>query len=186
MTSTTFLSLISPGAVAAEKRYGVPAELCVTQAAIETGWGNRTIGNNWFGIKHAGRHNKSVDKITREVFSARTLENYRRRFPDRVVEVKQRRDGMFDVVCREPFADFDTLTDGCLDYAFMLSGGVNAYKRAWKQFQEDRDVERYARNIAAAYATDPGYGELIVKIMRQVNVKAACKKARDDGEDSDS
>lgn len=184
MTPTTFLSLISPGAVAAEKRYGVPAELCITQSAIETGWGKRTIGNNWFGIKHAGRHSKSIDKITREVFQARTLENYRKRFPDRIISVTQRPDGLFDIVCREPFADFDTVADGCLDYAFMLSGGVNAYKRAWKQYQHDRDVEKYARGIAAAYATDPGYGDLIVKIMKQRNVREACKNARNNAEKS--
>jgi flagellum-specific peptidoglycan hydrolase FlgJ len=57
------------GSVAAAKRLGCSAEAIVAQAALESGWGQYSIGNNVFGIKTAGVKpwtGKTREVVTRE------------------------------------------------------------------------------------------------------------------------
>ena len=52
-----FISLVAPGAIAAQHRYGVPAAVTIAQAIDESGWGQSelaTADHNLFGIKGAG------------------------------------------------------------------------------------------------------------------------------------
>jgi flagellum-specific peptidoglycan hydrolase FlgJ len=46
-----FIASIAPAAQASEKKYGVPASVTIAQAILESAWGKRAIGNNYFGIK---------------------------------------------------------------------------------------------------------------------------------------
>jgi flagellum-specific peptidoglycan hydrolase FlgJ len=46
-----FIASIAPLAQASEKKYGVPASVTIAQAILESAWGKRAIGNNYFGIK---------------------------------------------------------------------------------------------------------------------------------------
>lgn len=50
MTPEEFIPLVAPGA-RANREAGVPASVTIAQAAVESGWGERVIGNNLFGIK---------------------------------------------------------------------------------------------------------------------------------------
>ena len=53
-----FISLVAPGAIAAEQRYGIPAAVTIAQAIDESGWGQSELATadyNVFGIKGAGR-----------------------------------------------------------------------------------------------------------------------------------
>jgi membrane-bound lytic murein transglycosylase B len=50
-----FLEALRPAAEEGEKKYGVPAEVTMAQAALETGWGRSIIeGYNLFGMKGTG------------------------------------------------------------------------------------------------------------------------------------
>ena len=52
-----FISLVAPGAIAAEQRYGIPAAVTIAQAIDESGWGQSvlaTADHNLFGIKGTG------------------------------------------------------------------------------------------------------------------------------------
>ena len=52
-----FISLVAPGAIAAQQRYGIPAAVTIAQAIDESGWGRSvlaTADHNLFGIKGAG------------------------------------------------------------------------------------------------------------------------------------
>lgn len=178
MNRAEFFATIVPGAVAAEDHYGVPAEMAVAQAAIETGWGSRPIGANWFGIKKADRHKRVAWKITREVLTQAQLDSYRRRFPDRVVSVEARADGRFNVTCREPFADYLNVTAGVMDYAYTVSS-LGRYRTRFLEYKATGKVDEYAMGVAeAGYATDPGYGLLLVRILNQKNVRDACAAER--------
>jgi Mannosyl-glycoprotein endo-beta-N-acetylglucosaminidase len=45
-----------------EKKYGIPAEVVLAQAGIESGWGKQVVGNNYFGVK--GKGVKTTDAQT--------------------------------------------------------------------------------------------------------------------------
>jgi flagellum-specific peptidoglycan hydrolase FlgJ len=52
-----FISLVAPGAVAAQQRYGVPAAVTIAQAIEESAWGQSGLAaqyHNLFGIKGTG------------------------------------------------------------------------------------------------------------------------------------
>ncbi len=52
-----FISAIAPGAVAAQRKYGVPAAVTIAQAIEESGWGRSELAtqdHNLFGIKGTG------------------------------------------------------------------------------------------------------------------------------------
>ena len=52
-----FISLVAPGAVAAQQRYGVPAAVTIAQAIEESAWGRSSLAaqyHNLFGIKGTG------------------------------------------------------------------------------------------------------------------------------------
>src|SRR5256884_2331539 len=52
-----FITLVAPGAIAAQQRYGIPAAVTIAQAIDESGWGRSvlaTADHNLFGIKGTG------------------------------------------------------------------------------------------------------------------------------------
>jgi hypothetical protein len=49
-----FINEVKVGAQAGQQKYGVLASLTIAQAIEESGWGQRTIANNLFGIKANG------------------------------------------------------------------------------------------------------------------------------------
>ncbi len=57
-TKQEFISAVAPGAIAAQRKYGVPAAVTIAQAIEESGWGQSSLAakdNNLFGIKGTGR-----------------------------------------------------------------------------------------------------------------------------------
>ena len=52
-----FISLVAPGAIAAQQRFGVPAAVTIAQAIEESAWGQSGLAaqyHNLFGIKGTG------------------------------------------------------------------------------------------------------------------------------------
>ena len=52
-----FIGEVAPGAIAAQRKYGVPASVTIAQAIDESGWGQSTLAtkdHNLFGIKGTG------------------------------------------------------------------------------------------------------------------------------------
>ena len=66
-----FISLVAPGAEAAQQRWGVPAAVTIAQAIDESAWGNSQLAaeyHNLFGIKGVGPAG-SVDLPTSEFYN---------------------------------------------------------------------------------------------------------------------
>lgn len=141
-------------AVQQERATGLPAQVLVAQWALESNWGRRPVGNaNYFGIKKAARHSRSCVVTTHEFINGKRAE------------------------AKLEFADFDSLADSCRDYAVLLSSGA-PYRRAWEQFQKDKNADQLLRNIAKTYATDPQYERLASQIAVQREVVDALSAAR--------
>jgi len=143
-----FLSRMSAPAQAASRSSGVPPQLILAQAALESGWGKREIkgedgssSHNLFGIK-AGKGWKGA------VVQAATTEYV---------------DGQPQQV-KASFRAYASYEEAFADYARFLAGNPR-----YAQVLATRDPAEAAHGLQrAGYATDPQYGEKLVRILRQI------------------
>ena len=143
-----FVARLMPAAQQASRASGVPAQLIMAQAALESGWGKREIRGedgrnsfNLFGIK-AGKDWKGP------VVQATTTEY--------VNGVAQKTQATFRAYgsYEESFADYARFLTSNPRYANVLSAASAA--------DAAHGLQR------AGYATDPDYGGKLVRIMRQM------------------
>jgi len=141
-------ALIEP-AQKVQNTLGVPFEVVIAQAALETGWGQKMIkdqdggsSNNLFNIKADSRW--AGDKITKD-----TLE-----FEQGAMVKKS-----------EPFRTYQSLTDSVDDYINFLSTS----ERYQEALQQSGNVEHFLQGLQkAGYATDPQYADKILGTLKTV------------------
>lgn len=145
---TAFINRMSGPAQSAASATGVPAKLILGQAALESGWGRREISHadgstthNVFGVKAGANWKGPVAEITTTEYVDGQPQKVRAKF---------RAYGSYE----EAFSDYANLLSKNPRYAPVLSAN-NAEDAA-------RGLQR------AGYATDPQYGEKLVRIMRKV------------------
>jgi flagellum-specific peptidoglycan hydrolase FlgJ len=135
-----FLSLVAPGAVAAQQRYGVPASVTIAQAIEESAWGQSSLAakyHNLFGIKGTG----SAGSVT---LPTREYEN-----------------GSW-VTIDAQFAVYRNDAESIAGHAELLATS-GYYARA----MADRAYpDAFANNLTGVYATDPDYGANLIALMK--------------------
>ncbi|WP_302139218.1 flagellar assembly peptidoglycan hydrolase FlgJ [Halomonas alkalicola] len=144
-----FVDKLEGPARAASRQTGVPAELILAQAALETGWGRHEIAtaegrnsHNLFGIKAGSRWQGP----TTEVVTHEYLNGQRTRMTDTF-----RVYGSFE----ESFTDYARLISDNPRYAGVVSAG---------------SAEQAARALqAGGYATDPAYADKLIAVMGTLN-----------------
>ena len=139
-----FISLVTPGAVAARQRYGVPASVTIAQAIEESAWGQSSLAaqyHNLFGIKGTGPAG-SVTLPTQE------YEN-----------------GSW-VTIDAQFAVYRNDAESIAGHAELLATS-GYYTRA----MADRAYpDAFANNLTGVYATDPDYGASLIALMKLYNL----------------
>lgn len=140
-----FMAKLAEPAQAASQTTGVPAELILAQAALETGWGRHEIAtrqgsnsHNLFGIK-AGSHwqGKTTDIVTHEYINGRRTQ-------------------MVDT-----FRVYDSFEHAFTDYANLI--GKNP---RYAGVVQAANAEQAARELQrGGYATDPRYADKLVAVM---------------------
>ena len=139
-----FISLIAPGAVVAQQRYGVPASVTIAQAIEESAWGQSSLAfryHNLFGVKGAGPAG-SVTLPTRE------YEN-----------------GSW-VTIDAQFAVYHNDAQSIADHAELLATS-GYYTRA---MADRAHPDAFAHDLTGVYATDPDYGANLIALMRLYNL----------------
>jgi len=139
-----FISLIAPGAVAAQQRYGVPASVTIAQAIEESAWGQSSLADryhNLFGIKGSGPAG-SVTLPTQE------YEN-----------------GSW-VTIDAQFAVYRNDAQSIAAHAELLATS-GYYTRA---MADRAHPDAFAHDLTGVYATDPGYGGNLVALMKLYNL----------------
>lgn len=143
-----FVARLLPAAQRASEVSGVPAQLIMAQAALESGWGRREIKGeggqptfNLFGIKADKSWKGPVAEVTTTEYvrgkAETTLANFRAY-------------GSYD----EAFAD----------YARFLTSNPR-----YASVRHAPDAAEAAHGLQrAGYATDPDYGSKLVRIMKQL------------------
>lgn len=148
-----FLDSLAGPAKQAEQSSGVPAELILAQAALETGWGQRGIptasgGNshNLFGIKAGQSWQGDTTAITTTEY-----------VDGRPVKMVDR------------FRVYDSYTDAFNDYAKLI-GDNPRYQGVVAASTPDQAAQALQQG---GYATDPRYAEKLRGIMAQLGTLEA-------------
>ena len=139
-----FISLVAPGALATQQRYGIPAAVTIAQAIDESGWGRSvlaTADHNLFGIKGAG-------PAGRDMLPTREHEN-----------------GVW-VTRTAPFRVYHSVAESIEDHGRLLATDP-AYRHAMASRGRP---DAFATALTGVYATDPGYGSSLIALMRLYNL----------------
>ncbi len=139
-----FISLVAPGAIAAQQRYGIPAAVTVAQAIDESGWGQSelaTADHNLFGIKGTGPAGSDM----------RPTQEYE--------------NGTW-VTRTAPFRVYNNIAESITDHSQLLATG-----QAYQHAMAARHVpDAFAAALTGVYATDPNYGSNLIALMRLYNL----------------
>jgi flagellum-specific peptidoglycan hydrolase FlgJ len=139
-----FISLVAPGAVAAQQRFGVPASVTIAQAIEESAWGQSSLAaryHNLFGIKGTGPAG-SVTLPTQEYESGSW------------------------VTIDAQFAVYRNDAESIAGHAELLATS-GYYARA----MADRAYpDAFANDLTGVYATDPDYGANLIALMKLYNL----------------
>ena len=140
-TQQAFIDEIAPGAMATQRKYGVPAAVTIAQAIDESGWGQSLLASqdhNLFGIKGDGPAGADWQ-------STQEYEN-----------------GQW-VTINAAFRVYNNVTESIDDHAELLA--TSGY---YTQAMADRnDPNEFANALTGVYATNPDYGSDLIQLMQQ-------------------
>jgi Mannosyl-glycoprotein endo-beta-N-acetylglucosaminidase len=139
-----FISMVAPGAIAAQQRYGIPASVTIAQAIDESGWGQSGLAvadHNLFGVKGtgpAGRDMQPTQEYENGIWVTRTA----------------------------PFRVYHNIAESIADHGRLL-----ATSQAYQHAMANRQVpDAFAAALTGVYATDPNYGSNLITLMRLYNL----------------
>ena len=141
-----FIASILPSVQTAAKQLGVAPVAILAQAALETGWGQHTPGNNVFGVKAGGG------------WSGGTVQTLTREFQNGVATVGS-----------AAFRAYQNVAESVDNYAALL-----ARPRYQAARDQGNDISAFATALQrSGYATDPNYASKLVAIARSPRMQQA-------------
>lgn len=146
--NTHFISRMLEPAIAAAKKSGIPHQLIIAQAALESGWGNKEIpttkgkpSHNLFGIKATADWKGESTEITTTEFINGA--------PQKV---------------KASFRVYPSYSEALADYTSLLVNNPRYQKVA-----RSGSPEKAAHALqSGGYATDPAYAKKLISIINQV------------------
>jgi flagellum-specific peptidoglycan hydrolase FlgJ len=139
-----FINDIAPWAMAAQRRYGVPASVTIAQAIDESGWGRSVLASNdhnLFGIKGTGPAGTHL------------------------VPTREYQNGHL-VSQTSPFRVYHNIAESVDDHGKLL-----ATSQYYRQAMADRrDPNAFAAALTGVYATDPQYGSKLIALMHRYDL----------------
>ena len=134
---------IVAAAQAAQKKWGVPASAAIAQYGLESGWGRYmpADSNNPFGIQELPG------------------------LPSVAANSHEFRNGQLVPVV-EHFAVFKDIADAFDQHAKLLAT-YRAYRYAMAQVSNS---DKFAEALTGVYATAPHYGDILVNIMKTMDL----------------
>ena len=139
-----FIGAVAPGALAAQRRYGVPAAVTIAQAIDESGWGQSELAardHNLFGIKGTGPAG-SVPLPTQEYVNGQSVST------------------------SASFRVYHDVAESIDDHGKLL-----ARSGYYQQAMADRhNPDKFAAALTGVYATDPNYGANLISLMRRYDL----------------
>jgi len=157
MTPKEFFDKYYKDAAASEKATGVPAVFKLAQAAIESAYGAKAVGNNFFGIK-ADPSWKGLTQLitTTEIHTTPNV-----KYPA-IISITKRADGKYKYVVKDKFRAYTSAADSFNDHSQFLLKNPR-YKEA---FNHTDPIEFAAAVSKSGYATSPEYLSLLTKVIK--------------------
>lgn len=176
MKQIDFVKAYLPSAKIAEAQTGIDAVFSLAQAALESGWGEKSSGEfNIFGIKsyndptHA--HSQLVPTIEFNASAHLTPAQIGLDSIDSIVP-SQSHPGLWVYHGKAWFAKYDSTEDAFIKHARLFfahqANGFQPYANAL-QFV-GKDVNAFINAIAPVYASGPQYASLIISIMHSLQI----------------
>lgn len=161
MTPKEFIKQYKPFALETERKTGISHLFTLAQAALESGWGERTFGNMLFGIKarpETPADKKQLLRTTEVLSSANAL------FP-KIFSIKKRADGKYTYSVLDWFRKYETQEECFTDHAQFFFKN----KRYAKALLVRSDPYKFAEEVAkAGYATAPNYADSLKKLIKTI------------------
>ncbi|HZC42024.1 MAG TPA: glucosaminidase domain-containing protein, partial [Streptosporangiaceae bacterium] len=139
-----FIRNVARGALDSQRRYGVPAAVTIAQAIDESGWGRSDLAvraHNLFGIKGTG-------PAGHRTLATLEYEHGRR------------------VTRQASFRAYHSVAESIADHGRLLATS-HYYRRA---MADRHDPNAFAAALTGVYATDPGYGANLIRLMRRYDL----------------
>ena len=139
-----FIGAVAPAAVAAQRKYGVPASVTIAQAIDESGWGQSNLAvneHNLFGIKGTGPAG-SYQQLAQEYQNGQLVT------------------GM------SSFRVYRSAAQSVDDHGKLLATS-GYYRRA---MAVRGNPNAFAASLTGVYATDPEYGAKLIRLMQQYDL----------------
>ena len=161
MTPKEFIKQYKPFALETERKTGISHLFTLAQAALESGWGERGVGNNFFGIKarpETPADKKQLLRTTEVLLSANAV------FP-KIISIKKRADGKYTYTVLDWFRKYDTPEECFTDHAQFFFKN----KRYAKALLVRSDPYKFAEEVAkAGYATATNYADSLKKVITKI------------------
>lgn len=161
MTPKEFIKQYKPFALETERKTGISHLFTLAQAALESGWGERTFGNMLFGIKarpETPADKKQLLRTTEVLSSANAV------FP-KIFSIKKRADGKYTYSVLDWFRKYETQEECFTDHAQFFFKN----KRYAKALLVKSDPYKFAEEVAkAGYATAPNYADSLKKLIKTI------------------
>lgn len=167
-----FLNSILEDAVREQLRSGIPWQVTLAQAAIETGWSEKIPkdeyternSNNFFGIKYNGDPSDPQELFVRSWTQETINESEKNAWEqehsrwalegEEMIIVERIDENQIVIKLIQPFKVFPTLNDSIVDHSAVLEN--ERYEEA-NQYKDN--PYKYIEAIAGIYATDGNYYE---------------------------
>ncbi|MCU1308247.1 MAG: Mannosyl-glycoprotein endo-beta-N-acetylglucosamidase [Acidobacteriaceae bacterium] len=141
-----FIAKVAAPAQQSQQKHGIPASVTIAQCILESGWGKKALGNNFFGIKKGKANVPYVEFTTHEFKQTKKLE-----------EVDQ-------------FRSFGSLEESVRAHGDLIAfgrDGKGGLRYAAAMAAVDDPLVYALRLKECGYSTDPDYVKKIADLMKQ-------------------
>lgn len=168
MTKKEFIQTYKPFSLESERKTGISHLFILAQAALESAWGERGVGNNFFGIKVPKKFVSSTPNqkkqllFTTEVLNSPTPNP--QQFP-KIISISKRTDGKWLYRVQDWFRKYDTPEECFTDHVQFFFKN----KRYAKALLVKSDPYKFAEEVAkAGYATAPNYATILKEVIKTI------------------
>lgn len=160
MTPEEFVKKYYPEAKKVEKETGFHYLITLAQGALESGWGKKALGNNFFGIKWSPGNKQDKQLITTTEY----LSKPDAKFPE-VIKVQKQPNGKYKYTVKDWFRKYDTPAECFADHIQFFLRNPRYAKALLVKDKPEQFFEEIAK---AGYATAPDYADQLKAMMRSV------------------
>ena len=160
MTPIKFLQKNVTGANAIARKYGIPPLVTLAMAALESGYGEKAPGYNYFGYTASKSYTGKKNLVTTTEYHTTPNVDY-----PKVLKVTKISSNKYKYRVQRYFKAYNNPTESFLDYGSLIYN-ADRYDTAF-DFKSD-PKKFFAEIFKAGYATSPSYYNLVISVMNSM------------------